>query len=78
MISESLLALASAGGVSQLTGLEGAELHAAVGEVRALIDSAPIAPGDASALFAGSTFHGPTAIQAGDHSHRNDHFGHSG
>ncbi|MYW44587.1 hypothetical protein [Streptomyces sp. SID161] len=60
-----------------LTRLEGAELHAAVAELRALIDSVPLAPNDASAFFAGSAFHGPTAIQTGDNNHQENHFGHS-
>ncbi|MEU8629883.1 hypothetical protein [Streptomyces sp. NPDC048669] len=67
-----------AGFVVLLTRLEGAELHAAVAELRALVDSGPIAASDDSAPFAGSTFHGPTAIQTGDNNHQDNHFGHSG
>jgi hypothetical protein len=61
-----------------LTRLEGAELHAAVAELRALIDGRPVAPSVSSAFFAGSTFHGPTAIQTGDNNRQDNHFGHSG
>jgi hypothetical protein len=61
-----------------LTRLEGAELNAAVAELRALIDSRPVAASDSSASFASSTFHGPTAIQTGDHNRQDNRFGHSG
>lgn len=59
-----------------LTRLEGAELNAAIAELRALADNGTARPPDASAPFAGSVFHGPTAIQTGNGNRQDNHFGH--
>lgn len=58
-----------------LTRLEGAELTLAIAELRALVDSGTVRPRDASAPFAGSVFHGPTAIQTGSGNRQDNHFG---
>ncbi|WP_051845391.1 hypothetical protein [Streptomyces sp. NRRL S-813] len=63
---------------SLLEVLSAAQREQTVAELRALIREFRPSEASAGPVLSGNTFHGPTAVQSGDHNHQENHFGSAG